>query len=55
MAFYAPAASAPGGIECSSCPYVCTSVDQVKIFVQRRISRTIDGQQVDISYEEVSL
>ena len=28
------------------CPYVCPSVDQVKIFVQGRISRSIDGSKL---------
>ena len=34
-----------GGIERSGCPYVRLSVDQVKIFVQGRISRSINGRE----------
>ena len=35
-----------GGIERSGCPYVCASVDQVKIFVQGRISKPINGSKL---------
>ena len=35
-----------GGIECSGCPYVHPSIAQVKIFVQGRISRTINGRKL---------
>ena len=39
------------GIERSGCPYMCTSsvrpsVDQVKIFIQVRISRPINGSKL---------
>ena len=36
----------PGGIECSGCVYIRPSVDQVKIFVQGRISRPINGSKL---------
>ena len=35
-----------GGIERWGCPYVCPSVDKVKIFVQGRISRPINGSKL---------
>ena len=35
-----------GGIERLGCPYVRTSVDQVKIFVQGRISKPINGSKL---------
>ena len=35
-----------GGIERSSCVYVRTSIDHVKIFVQGRISRPINGSKL---------
>ena len=35
-----------GGIERLGCPYVCTSIDQVKIIVQGRISRPINGSKL---------
>ena len=35
-----------GGIERSGCSYVRPSIAQVKIFVQGRISRTINGRKL---------
>ena len=35
-----------GGIECLGCPYVHMSIDQVKIFVQHRISRPVNGSKL---------
>ena len=35
-----------GGIERSGCPYFRPSIDQVKIFVQGRISRPINGSKL---------
>ena len=48
-----------GGIECLGCLSVRTSVDQVNIFVQGRISRPINGsklilfQDADMSKENI--
>ena len=44
--FMPPRPRPAGGIERSGCPYVCTSVDQVNIFVQSRISRPINGSKL---------
>ena len=46
MRCYAPAASAAGDKEHSGCAYICPSIDQVKIFVQGRISRHINGSKL---------
>ena len=44
--FMPPQPEPAGGKERSGCPYVRTSVDQVKIFVQGRISRPINGSKL---------
>ena len=57
MTCYAPAASTRWGhreFGLSVRAYVCPSVDQVKISIQRRISRPINGSKL-IFYEDVSL
>ena len=56
--FYAPAASVHlwhRAFGLSEHAYVHLSTDQVKIFVQGRISRPVNGSKFDISYEDVSL
>ena len=46
MIFISPRPRPAGGIEHSGCPYLCPSVDQVKIFVQGKNSIPINGSKL---------
>ena len=46
LIFMPPQPRPAGGIACSGCPYVRTSVEQVNIFVQGRISRPNNGSKL---------